>query len=483
MKQIHFFKSAFLCVALGAVLGACSNDELTNIDSPIEGIESAKHTVQMQFNGQVVGFDQTSSAGVTTKAESIPWKSGDKLYITFNRGSKTVQGEAIYDAASGWSVTYEGELLTESGQPCEVRHFENADFQQEEFVKLNPHTAVYEDANATFSYQEGSLSVTATLKPKTGRVRFKGTAGERVFLTGINRIGSFNPTTNQFAQTDERIDVSVEASGYTPYIYGTADTISGYHMSLFYKEEAFHCALNDQILKQGESGYMTIPTESAPHGWSTGIYVRVNNVELKMMPVKGLESGYFLMAESEVPDAFYQAVYGSSSTNQKPPEVRYNTELSFIQQLNKKTLLQFDMPTEEQWLYAAKGGEQSQNYLYAGSNDPDLVAVYGQPNSTYYIAAVKTKAPNELGLYDMSGNLGEWVKKFVAKPTGEYTYTCYWRRYGGYYNGSVEKTKIGSYAELTTSDHDTEADAQASVTYDNNTNYVAGIRLIMTLEE
>lgn len=482
MKQIHFFKSAFLCVALGAVLGACSNDELTNIDSPIEGIESAKHTVQMQFNGQVVGFDQTTSAGVTTKAESIPWKSGDKLYITFYRGSKTVQGEAIYDAASGWSVTYEGDLLSGADQSCEVRHFENADFQQEEFVKLNPHTAVYEDANATFSYQEGSLSVTATLKPKTGRIRFKGTAGERIFLTGINRIGSFDPTKNQYGYTDERMDLTVQASGYTPYIYGTADTISGYHLSLFYKEEAFHCALNDQILKQGESGYMTIPTESAPHGWSTGIYVRVNNVELKMMPVKGLESGYFLMAESEVPRTFYEVVYGNNITSQEPQVCTYNAACSLTQELNKKTLLQFDLPTEEQWLYAARGGAQSQNYLYAGSNDPDLVAVYGYAHN-YYSPVVKLKAPNELGLYDMSGNVAEWVKKFVAKPTGEYTYTCYWRAYGGSCKNYVEQMKIGYYTEVTTSNHDTEADALASVKYDGNRDYAFGIRLIMTLEK
>ena len=66
----------------------------------------------------------------------------------------------------------------------------------------------------------------------------------------------------------------------------------------------------------------------------------------------------------------------------------------------------YRLPTEAQWEYAAKGGNTGEAFKYSGSNDPDVVAVYGNyPNGT---KPVKSKAPNGLGIYDMSGNVYEW---------------------------------------------------------------------------
>jgi sulfatase modifying factor 1 len=93
----------------------------------------------------------------------------------------------------------------------------------------------------------------------------------------------------------------------------------------------------------------------------------------------------------------------------------------------------FRLPTEAEWEYAARGGRQSGGFLYAGSNDPDDVAWYAE-NANDQPRPVGQKQPNELGLYDMSGNLFEWC----------------WDWYGGdYYAMSPDSDPLGPPAPKT----------------------------------
>ncbi|MBQ8564659.1 MAG: SUMF1/EgtB/PvdO family nonheme iron enzyme [Bacteroidaceae bacterium] len=79
----------------------------------------------------------------------------------------------------------------------------------------------------------------------------------------------------------------------------------------------------------------------------------------------------------------------------------------FIPRLNKITGKTFRLPTEAEWEYAARGGNQSKGYKYSGSNAIGDVAWYAD-NASYMTHPVGTKSPNELGIYDMSGNVFEW---------------------------------------------------------------------------
>jgi len=79
----------------------------------------------------------------------------------------------------------------------------------------------------------------------------------------------------------------------------------------------------------------------------------------------------------------------------------------FINKLNKKTGKNYRLPTEAEWEYAARGGSNSKNYLYSGGNEPDA-AGWMKKNSLEKTHPVGSKQPNELGIYDMSGNVIEW---------------------------------------------------------------------------
>ena len=136
----------------------------------------------------------------------------------------------------------------------------------------------------------------------------------------------------------------------------------------------------------------------------------------------------YCIGQTEVTQALWQAVMGSNpsyfnggsyGTNlQRPVDlVSWNDCQTFIAKLNQLTGRTFRLPTEAEWEFAARGGNQSQVYKYAGSNTLGDVAWYwdnipsqSRGNAGYGTQNVATKAPNELGLYDMSGNLWEWCQ-------------------------------------------------------------------------
>ena len=86
--------------------------------------------------------------------------------------------------------------------------------------------------------------------------------------------------------------------------------------------------------------------------------------------------------------------------------------MKFIYKLNSLTGKSYRLPTEAEWEYAARGGNKSKGYKYSGSNDIDDVAWY-RYNSGDTLQMTGTKAPNELGIYDMSGNVSGMVWRLV----------------------------------------------------------------------
>lgn len=145
-------------------------------------------------------------------------------------------------------------------------------------------------------------------------------------------------------------------------------------------------------------------------------------------------SSYWI-GKYEVTQELWQAVMGTNPSEFKGPRrpveiVSWNDCQVFIRKLNNLTGKNFKLPTEAQWEFAARGGNKSKGYKYSGSNTIESVG-WCQNNSMYETHDVGTKVPNELGIYDMTGNVWEWCSDWEgpynvvvpADPSGPSTGT------------------------------------------------------------
>ena len=149
-------------------------------------------------------------------------------------------------------------------------------------------------------------------------------------------------------------------------------------------------------------------------------------------PVHSVTLSSYYIGKTEVTQALWKAVMGSNpsyfkSDNQPVENVSWNDCHEFIRKLNALTGQNFRLPTEAEWEFACRGGNNSRGYKYSGSNNLGSVAWY-DGNSGNKTHPVGTKAPNELGIYDMSGNVWEWCADWYGdyssgaqtNPTGPY---------------------------------------------------------------
>ena len=141
-------------------------------------------------------------------------------------------------------------------------------------------------------------------------------------------------------------------------------------------------------------------------------------------PAHQVTLGSYFIGKTEVTQALWQVVMGKNPSEfkknlQNPVEkVSWKDCQKFVKKLNELTGKNFRLPTEAEWEYAARGGKWSSGYIYFGSNKLDDVAWY-KSNSAGTTHPVAQKSPNELGIYDMSGNVMEWCQDRFGSYSGE----------------------------------------------------------------
>ena len=133
-------------------------------------------------------------------------------------------------------------------------------------------------------------------------------------------------------------------------------------------------------------------------------------------PIHSVTLSSYQIGKYEVTQKLWKEIMGTNPSfdigDDKPVNCISLEEIEeFITKLYAKTGKTYRLPTEAEWEYAARGGNQSKGYKYSGSNNIDDVAWYSG-NSRGDLHPVGQKSPNELGIYDMSGNVIEWCSDF-----------------------------------------------------------------------
>lgn len=442
MKTQYIFR-LFPIFILFSLMISCSDEE-----SLLSNHNEENKTLRLCFNAAPPTFDSLSTRAV------LEWPDSATLYIKFyGSSSGYTVGKGVYSKSSNeWTLTYTGTIEADKGLSCEVWYFENIDNGKVSLSPFSPFTCVYNDSTAEYLLNNGTMNIDAHLRPESARLKFQGTPGTELKLSGWPRHASFYLTTYSFSDTEATFDLMVCEDGYTQYVYADIADNSVVDLDLeVNSKDVYSRDFTAGTIQNGKTYSIAVPNDDSKT-WSHDqrIFTLTSNgkaVTFKMNKVEGgtfqmgsatgesneqpvhsvtISKDYY-MCETEVSQALWYAVMGQSPTtdelqwsssyglgdNYPAYYISFSDCQAFLNELNSKLSAElgsseaFRFPTEAEWEFAAKGGNKSKEYIYSGGNNLGVVGWYSA-NSGGATQVVKSKRSNELGLYNMSGNVSEW---------------------------------------------------------------------------
>ncbi len=192
-----------------------------------------------------------------------------------------------------------------------------------------------------------------------------------------------------------------------PFVYEQMDTLILVGSSFRGTIYSFRGVEFTMIEVQGGSFTMGATVEQGSEAWEWEF------------PAHEVSLSSFNIGETEVTQALWEAVMGYNNSyykgsNRPVENVSWEESVEFCKRLSRKTGREFRLPTEAEWEFAARGGNESKGYKYSGGNNAENVAWYGTDDCREGHHPVANKQSNELGIYDMSGNVWEWCSDWYG---------------------------------------------------------------------